>query len=126
VVLPAPDGPTSATTSPGATASRSRAAPVIAPRRVREVDLLEASAPPPGGSGTGTAGSRIVRDGVDDRVQPLGGAGGALQRAPQARQLGQRAGDDERVEEERRQLAGVISPRIIARPPSHTTTAIAT
>ena len=46
------------------------------------------------------------RHGVDHREQAIGRTGRPLQPGPYTREVGERAGDDERVEEERRQIAG--------------------
>ena len=91
MVLPAPEGPTSATVSPARTCrSTPSSADGLGPRRIVEGHALEArSRPGPArGSGSGSAGSRTGSVGAQELDQPLGRAGSALQFAPD---LGQRS-----------------------------------
>ena len=79
---------------------------LAASRGILERHVLELERPLAGGQRHRVRGIADLRHRVDHREQPVGRARRALQGAPQARKVRERPGDDERVEEERGQVAG--------------------
>jgi hypothetical protein len=62
------------------------------------------------GRAAGLAGAWIGRDFVEQFGQPLGGAGGLRELAPDFRQRAERAGGDHRIEQELAKRAGDSVP----------------
>ena len=103
MVLPAPDGPTTASRSrdftvEGEIVERRR----VAPRRIMEGDILERELAARGlGQPRGLGRRADVGLGVEQFGQPLGRAGGAQQVAIDFGQSAERAGEQSAVEHER-------------------------
>ena len=108
VVLPAPEGPTSATVSPGLMSSEKSFSAEM-PGRIgySNVTFSKRTAPRAGVGKRHGLGRRFdLRLGREQLHQAFGGAGGLLDFAPHFRERAQARGDQHGVENELAELAG--------------------
>ncbi len=74
---------------------------LLMPRRIREADAVEMDRTFAGRQRLGVIAVANLGHGVDHGEQPIGRASRALERGPQRGEIADRAGDEERVQEER-------------------------
>ena len=106
MLLPAPDGPTKAMVSPGATSRLKLASAALSgPRRIVKRDIVEThGAATRAGSSSGCGGALMDGPRLQQLAQALHGARGALHLAPHFGERGGGAADEAGVQQELKEL----------------------